>query len=93
MSRRPLTSWLPVRKPSRRPRLGIEMLEDRTMPDGTLPPDLVVGRTLSSYTVAGVPNRTLDITYTVYNQRAEDLSGVLLTTALRPESARERVLD
>ena len=86
MARRSLTSWLPAPKRTRRPRpfLGIEYLEDRIVPDGSLPPDLVVGRTLSAYTVAGVQNRTLDITYTVYNQRAEDLSGVLLTTALQP---------
>ncbi|MBX9627736.1 MAG: transglutaminase family protein, partial [Gemmataceae bacterium] len=86
MSRRTLTSWLPAPKRTRRSRpwLGIEYLEDRTMPDASLPPDLVVGRTLSAYTVAGVQNRQLDITYTVYNQRADDLSGVLLTTALQP---------
>ncbi|MBX9622883.1 MAG: hypothetical protein K2X82_03625, partial [Gemmataceae bacterium] len=86
MSRRSLTSWLPAPKRTRRSRpwLGIEVLEDRIVPDGTLPPDLVVGRTLSAYTVAGVQNRTLDVTYTVYNQRADDLSGVLLTTALQP---------
>lgn len=65
-------------------RLGIEQLEERLAPDASLPPDLVVGRTLSAYSTASIANRALDITYTVYNQRADDIAGVLLTTTLQP---------
>jgi hypothetical protein len=88
MSPKFLTSWLPVSKSSaRRPRaarLGVESLEERLAPAAGLPPDIVVGRTLSAYTFAGVQNNTLDVTYTVYNQTADDVTGVLLTTALQP---------
>lgn len=76
-----------VRPLRRRPkwcRLWIEPLEERLAPDATLPPDLVVGRTLSAYSTADATNRTVSVTYTVYNQRAEDVSGVLLTDTLQP---------
>ena len=85
-----LTSWLPrTRKHTRRhsrsdrTRLGVEYLEERLAPAG-LPPDIVVGRTLSAYTVAGVQNNTLNVTYTVYNEQSGDVTGVLLTTTLQP---------
>jgi transglutaminase-like putative cysteine protease/uncharacterized membrane protein len=80
-----LTSWLPSRKTRRaeRQRLGVELLEDRTMPT-PLPPDLVVGRTLSAYATPDVQNHTLSVTYTVYNEQAEDISGLLLTATLQP---------
>ena len=50
-------------------------------PNG-LPPSIVVGRTLSSYFAGGVQNNRETITYTVYNEQANDESGVLLTTSL-----------
>ena len=47
------------------------------------PPSIVVGRTLSSYFVGGVQNNQETITYTVYNEQADDETGVLLTTTLQ----------
>jgi uncharacterized repeat protein (TIGR01451 family) len=44
----------------------------------------VVGRTLSSYTVAGVQNNQVTVTFTVYNEDADPLTGVLLTDTLQP---------
>jgi uncharacterized membrane protein len=64
-------------------RLRMESLEDRLAPAVGLPPDLIVGRTQSAYSTADLANHSLSITYTVYNQRAEDISGVLLTTTLQ----------
>src|SRR5438270_19805 len=49
-----------------------------------LPPAIVVGRTLSSYFVGGVPNNQETITYTVYNEQANPVTGVLLTDTLQP---------
>jgi uncharacterized membrane protein/transglutaminase-like putative cysteine protease len=72
----------------RRPKLRLEPLEERIVFDSglaaALPPALVLGRTLSAYTTAGVQNNTLSITYTVYNEQADPVSGVLLTDALKP---------
>jgi uncharacterized repeat protein (TIGR01451 family) len=67
-----------------RPR--IEQLEERIMLAGQalLPPDIVVGRTLSSYTTAGIKNNQETITYTVYNEQADPVTGVLLTDTLQP---------
>lgn len=48
-----------------------------------LGPDIVVGRVLSAYSAADVQDNQLKITYSVYNQQAEDVSGVLLTTTLQ----------
>jgi uncharacterized membrane protein len=84
-----LTSWLPRQKSARRPRrggfrLGIEPLEDRTLFNATLPPDVVVGRTLSAYFTGNVQNNQETITFTVYNEQANPLSGVLLTDTLAP---------
>ena len=61
-------------------RLDVELLEDRLAPAG----DPVVGRTLSTYTTAGVQNNAVTVTYTVYNPLADDVTGVLLTTTLQP---------
>ena len=46
--------------------------------------DIVVGRTLSSYTSAGIANNQVTITYTVYNEQTDPETGVLLTTTLEP---------
>jgi uncharacterized membrane protein len=78
----------PRRRAAARTRLGVEGLEERVLLDGGLgalaPPALVVGRTLSSYTTEGVQNNQETLTYTVYNEQAAPLSGVLLTDALQP---------
>src|SRR4051794_34999188 len=63
--------------------LSIERLEDRLMLDSS-PPAIVVGRTLSSYTVGGIQNNQETITYTVYNETADSETGVFLTTTLEP---------
>src|SRR5207248_3711349 len=90
MSPRRLTSWLsPVSKTRRQrksawPRLSVEHLEERLAPAIGLTPDIVVGRTLSAYTTSAVQNHTLDVTYTVYNEQADDVTGVLLTTTIQP---------
>jgi uncharacterized repeat protein (TIGR01451 family) len=69
----------PWRKPA------LELLEDRVMLNADpLPPALVVGRTLSAYTTQQVQNNQLSITYTVYNEQAHPLTGVLLTDTLAP---------
>lgn len=54
------------------------------VPAAGLPPEIVVGRALSASTVGDVQNHQETITYTVYNEQAGDVSGVLLTTTLRP---------
>jgi hypothetical protein len=83
-----LMSWIPRSKKHPRRlrragnRLGIEYLEDRTMPDASLPPDIVVGRTLSSYFTGDVQNNQVSITFTIYNEQADPLTGVLLTDTL-----------
>jgi uncharacterized repeat protein (TIGR01451 family) len=59
-------------------------LEDRILLDSGLPAAIVVGRTLSSYTTAGVQNNQETITYTVYNEQADPETGVLLTDTLEP---------
>jgi uncharacterized membrane protein len=46
-------------------------------------PDIVVGRTLSSYTTGGIQNNQETITYTVYNEQADPLTGVLLADTLQ----------
>jgi hypothetical protein len=68
------------RTPRKRRPLYLESLEERVLLDGAL----VLGRTLSAYTTAGLQNNELSITYTAYNQQAEPLTGVLLTTTLQP---------
>lgn len=47
-------------------------------------PDIVVGRVLSAYSIDDVQNGDVRVTYTVYNQEAEEVSGVLLTSTLQP---------
>src|SRR5262249_36540787 len=68
----------------RRLPLHLEQLEERVLLDSGLPQDIVVGRTLSSYTTAGIQNNQLSITYTVYNEQADPVTGVLLTDTLQP---------
>ena len=46
--------------------------------------EIVVGRTPSTFTVAGVTGHQLSITYTAYNEQADPETGVLLTTTLQP---------
>src|SRR4051812_40515667 len=58
-----------------------EHLEPRMMFSGS-PPSIVVGRTLSSYFSGDVQNNREAITFTVYNQQATPISGVLLTDTL-----------
>ena len=48
-----------------------------------LPAAITVGRTQSSYTTDGVQGGELRLTYTVYNETADELRGVLLTTTLQ----------
>ncbi|HEY2784103.1 MAG TPA: transglutaminase domain-containing protein [Fimbriiglobus sp.] len=89
MTPRFLKSWksdrhaVRLRRKPRFLRLFVEPLEDRTMLDATLPPDIIVGRTLSTYSTTGVQNHTLTVTYTVYNEQADDVTGVLLTDTLQ----------
>src|SRR5215212_1792159 len=76
----------PVRHRRRKPFApGLEGLEERQLlaTDAGLSA-IVVGRTLSSTTLAGVQGGELTITYTVYNQQADEVTGVLLTTTLQP---------
>ena len=70
-----------IRRPNR-PR--IELLEQRLMLSGDVPAEITVGRTLSSWTAAGIRDNQLQITYSVYNEQASELSGVLLATTLQP---------
>jgi hypothetical protein len=71
-------------------RPSIEVLEDRIMLDANLPPDIVVGRTLSSYTTGSIQNNQETITYTVYNEQANPVTGVLLTDTL---AAGEKIVS
>ncbi|MCC6420670.1 MAG: hypothetical protein IT429_20725, partial [Gemmataceae bacterium] len=65
-------------------RLQLEPLEDRVLLASDFPDVISVGRTLSSWSVADIQDNKLKIDYTVYNQQAEEVSGVLLTTTLEP---------
>jgi hypothetical protein len=42
------------------------------------------GRTLSAYTTAAVQNNQVSITYTVCNEQADSVTGVLLTDRSSP---------
>jgi uncharacterized repeat protein (TIGR01451 family) len=64
--------------------LYLEPLEERILLDSGLPPALVVGRTLSSYTTTGIQSNQETLTFTVYNEQADPVSGVLLTDTLQP---------
>src|SRR5262245_11253043 len=64
-------------------RLVVESLEGRCLLDAS-PPSIVVGRTLSSYTIGGVQDQQETITYTVYNPQADPETGVFLGTTLAP---------
>ncbi len=76
----------------RRVRAWLEPLEERLLlatslapaTPGASHPALVVGRTLSVYDVPAVQNHELTITYTVYNEQASQLTGVLLASTLQP---------
>jgi hypothetical protein len=66
-------------------------LEERVMLDiggaNSLPPTIVVGRTVSAYDVPALQNSSGQnnqetLTFTVYNQAADPISGVLLTDTL-----------
>ncbi len=61
----------------------IESLEPRLLLSGALPPALVLGRTLSAYTTTAIENHQETITFTVYNEQADALTGVLLTDTLQ----------
>ena len=52
-------------------------------PEG-FPPVIGVGRTLSAYSVDGIENNQLTITYTVFNRQAEQVDGTLLVSTLEP---------
>jgi uncharacterized membrane protein len=81
------------RRRVRRPfRPFLELLEDRVLLASGLgvqnpqaaAPAIVVGRTLSSYTTGGIQNNQETITFTVYNEQADPVTGVLLTDTLQP---------
>lgn len=74
LSRRKLTYYRPF----------LKQLEDRVMLDAGLPAAIVVGRTLSAYTTAAIQNNQESITFTVYNEQAKPVTGVLLTDTLQP---------
>jgi uncharacterized membrane protein len=62
------------------PVLTFESLEDRLM---LAADDVIsVGRTVSAWTTTDIVGNELVITYSVYNQQSETVSGVLLTTTL-----------
>lgn len=61
---------------------GVEELEHRVMLDASLPPAIVLGRTLSSYTIGGIQDNQETITLTVYNEQSSPVTGVLVTDAL-----------
>lgn len=63
---------------------GVEELEPRVMLDANLPPAIVLGRTLSAYTIGGIQNNQETITLTVYNEQSKPVTGVLLTDTLEP---------
>src|SRR5215469_11340393 len=81
----------PSRASRRRNSIGQELrysifqpLEERVMLDigGAQPPTIVVGRTLSAYDLPDVQNNQETLTFTVYNQAADPITGVLLTDTL-----------
>lgn len=63
---------------------GVEELEPRVMLDANLPPAIVLGRTLSAYTIGGIQNNQETITLTVYNEQSKPVTGVLVTDTLEP---------
>jgi uncharacterized repeat protein (TIGR01451 family) len=80
--RTPWDSSLRGREFFRRP--WLEQLEERVLLDSGLPQAIVVGRTLSSYTTSSILNNQETITYTVYNEQSNPVTGVLLTDTLQP---------
>src|SRR5262249_47681539 len=75
-----------LRRKLRAYRPCFERLEERVLLDAGqgLPPAIVVGRTLSAYNTGAIQNDQIAITYTVYNEQANPVSGVLLTDTLQP---------
>lgn len=62
--------------------LSFESLEERLV---LAADDVIsVGRTVSAWTTADIVGNELTISYSVYNQQAEAISGVALTTMLQP---------
>src|SRR5258707_164470 len=84
--KRGFSKWFGLDARRRQPfrRLHLEALEERILLDAGLPPAIVVGRTLSSYFAGDIQNNQETITYTVYNEQANPVSGVLLTDTLEP---------
>jgi uncharacterized membrane protein len=66
------------------PAVGHAQPAPEPAPENGLASVLAVGRTLSSFSVAEIPENRLTITYTVFNQQASTVTGVLLVTRLRP---------
>jgi transglutaminase-like putative cysteine protease len=87
--RRPAALLRRVRRQRQPFSLGIEQLEERQLLDTGIgaaeqPSPIVVGRTPSAFTVDGIRNNQLTITYSVYNPRDQDVAGIRLTTTLGP---------
>jgi len=64
--------------------LRFEMLEDRRMLANGESDVISVGRFLSEWSAADIQDNELKITYTVFNQQAAEVEGLLLTTTLEP---------
>lgn len=78
---RPFSSLRPRRR--RKPlRPRIELLEGRLMLAGDLPQPIVVGRTASAWSIADLQDRRVTLTYTVFNNSPDPLTGVVLTDTL-----------
>jgi transglutaminase-like putative cysteine protease len=89
--RRRLTGPLALIRPMQRlrslaryGRLEIEPLEERVLLDAGLPPAIVLGRTLSAPFAGQVQNNQETLIFTVYNEQADPVPGVLLTDTLQP---------
>src|SRR5437868_1905756 len=82
--RRFLSTSLGGRRARPRIRLGVEPLEPRQLLACDVPVGITVGRTLSSWTAAGIQGNPLRITYSVYNEQDTEVSDVRLTTTLAP---------
>ncbi|MCA9157480.1 MAG: DUF11 domain-containing protein, partial [Planctomycetales bacterium] len=63
---------------------SLEGLEPRLLLAGDLPAEILVGRTLSAYSVNDVQNNQLKLTYSVYNLREISIDEVRLTDTLKP---------
>ncbi|MFN7892866.1 MAG: transglutaminase domain-containing protein, partial [Pirellula sp.] len=63
---------------------SLEQLESRVLLAIDLPAEILVGRTLSAYSVSDVQNNQLKLTYSVYNQREIPIDEVRLANTLKP---------